>query len=113
MKSYFFIIIFLLCLSLNTFKAYNAEECQNNIYLNNVNSKNLIDYLIQNNLREKVNKVCSVDICMTINPNNLERDIKSFITRNINFLKNRVDENTFINLQLKGFKIEKITINEC
>ena len=50
---------------------------------------------------------------MTINPNNLERDIKSFITRNINFLKNRVDENTFINLQLKGFKIEKITINEC
>ncbi len=109
MKKYLLIIIFLVCLSLNTFKAYSALEW-NILYLDNVNSKNLINYIKDNHLEEKIKQVCTTNICMNINAPNLERDIKSFINKNINYLENKVDENTLLNIKLKGFKIEKIIL---
>lgn len=113
MKKYLLIIIFILCLTFNAFKAYNAESCNNEIILNDVNSKNLLKYIEENNLIEQIDLVCSSDICMKINSSTINRDIKSFINKNLNYLKNKVDDNTYLNLELKGFKIDKIITNQC
>jgi hypothetical protein len=112
MKKYLFILIFLLCLSINSYNALNINKCTNEIKLDNVNSKNVIEYITENNLDENITKICSTDICMNINPINLQRDIKSFIEKNISYLKNK-DEEISLNAELKGFKIDKIIINSC
>ncbi len=113
MKKYLLFLTFLLCVLFNTFQAYNAEECQNEIVLETVNSKNLLTYLEENNLNQKIARVCSSDICMPLNPANLKRDILTFTNKNLAYLKNKVSDETYQTLELKGFKIEKIILNEC
>jgi hypothetical protein len=112
MKKYLIILIFLICLSINTYNAFNINECTNELKLSNLNSKNALEYIKENDLTDKIIKICSSNICMKINSATLERDINNFNAENINYLKNK-DEEAAINAGLKGFKIEKIIINSC
>jgi len=112
MKKYLLIFIFLICLSINTYNAYNKNKCNNEIKIKNLNSKKLLEYIENNSLVDNISKVCSADICVTINPSNIERNIKSFIEKNINYLKSK-SEQAAINAELKGFKIDKIFKYSC
>jgi hypothetical protein len=112
MKKYFIILIFLVCLSINTYNAYNIDKCTNEIKTTSLNSKNILKYLKENELDNKITKICSTDICMKINSANLERDINSFKEKYITYLKNKNEEASF-EAELKGFKISKIIINTC
>ena len=112
MKKYIILFIFLICLSINTYNAFNKNECTNELNLNNLNSKNLLNYINENNLLDKIERICSTDICVNINPSNIERDIKSFIEKNINYLKSK-NEEVALEAELKGFRIEKIIIYSC
>lgn len=112
MKKYILLIIFILALTFNTLKAYNAESCSNELILNDLNSQNLLTYIKENNLKN-IDYICSDNICMKIEPTQIERSIKKFITKNLEYLKTKVDETTYTNLTLKGFKITKIILNDC
>lgn len=112
MKKYCILILFFICFSINTYQAINKNNCTNEIVLNDVNSKNLTSYIRENKLEERVSKVCSKDICITINPSSIERDIKNFIEKNINYLK-KVNEEIAIDAEIKGFKVEKIIFYSC
>ena len=112
MKKYCILILFLICLSINTYQAINKNNCSNEIKLENVNSKHIISYIQENQLEERINKICSSHICVNINPSNLEQDIKKFIEKNINYLKTQ-NEEVAIEAELKGFKIEKIIFYSC
>lgn len=112
MKKIIFIFIFLLCLTINTYNAFNKNECSNEIKLNDLNSKNLLNYINENNLRDNIERICSTNICLSINPSNIERDIKSFIEKNLEFLRSK-NEETAIETELKGFRIEKIITYSC
>lgn len=112
MKKYLILIIFLICLSINTYNAYNKNNCLNIVKPTNLNSKNLINYINENNLLDNLDRVCSQDICISINPSNLERDIKSFIEKNLNYLQNKNPE-AAIEAELKGFRIDKIITYDC
>lgn len=112
MKKFILIGIFLVCLSLNTYNAFNINNCTNEMKINDLNSKNLLNYITENNLKDKILKVCSMDICTSLNASNLETDIKDFINRNLNYLKGK-DNDLALEAELKGFKIDKIIINSC
>lgn len=77
---------------------------------NNLNSKNLLNYIKENNLLDKVTEVCSEDLCRPISISNFEYDIKEFIKQNINYLKDQ-NLDASIEAELKGFKIDNIKIN--
>ena len=112
MKKYLILFIFLICLSINTYNAFNKNNCTNEIKTSNLNSKNLLTYINENNLKDKIDRVCSSNICVSINPSNVERDIKSFIEKNISYIKNK-NEEAALEAELKGFRIEKIIIYSC
>lgn len=112
MKKYIILLIFIICLSINTYNAFNKNKCTNEIKLNNLNSKNLITYINENNLLNKIKQVCSANICAPINSPNIEREIKNFIEKNISFLKSK-NEEVAIEAELKGFRIERIIIYSC
>lgn len=104
--------LLLLCVAIHTIDAFNIQNCMKEIMPNNLNSKNLLDFIQENNLHDKVMQICSSDICSNINIANLERDIKDFINRNLNYLKNKDGEQS-LEAELKGFRIDKIFINSC
>lgn len=106
------ITIFLLCLTINTYQAFNINNCTKDIKLNELNSKNLLNYIKENNLLDKITKVCSNNICSEIDFANLEQDLKEFINKNLNYLKSK-DNDYGIEAELKGFRIDRITINDC
>lgn len=103
---------FLICLATNTIHAFNINNCTQEMKLADLNSKNLLKYIEENNLTEKIMQVCSDDICNEINLSRLEQDIKSFIKQNIKYLKSKDNESS-IEAELKGFRIDKIVINGC
>ncbi len=106
------ITIFLICFAINTYQAFNINNCIEDIKVKDLNSKDLLHYIKENNLSDKLMQVCSSDICSNINLANLERDIKDFISRNLNYLKNKDKEHS-LEAELKGFRIEKLLINSC
>ncbi len=112
MKKFFFLFLFLACLSINTYHAISLNKCTKEIYPTNLNSKEIIQYLKKENLISTINKICSTEICSSINMANLESDIKNFIDKNITYLKNK-DEEIGMSAELKGFKIDKIIVYSC
>ena len=111
MKRYEEIVTFLIGFAMHT-NAFNINDCLEDIQLENLNSKNLLSYIKENNLADKIMEVCSDDICTKLNFSELEQSVKYFIKRNIDFLKNK-DIESAIEAELKGFKIDKISINSC
>lgn len=106
------VIFFLVCFCINTYNAFSDKNCLKDIKINNLNSKNLYNYLKDNDLLTKVNKVCSENICKDIHFSNIEFDIESFIKKNIEYLKNKGDD-VSLNAELKGFPIERILVHNC
>lgn len=102
---------FLICFANHT-SAFNMGDCIEEISNIQVNSKNLLTYLKENNLTDKIMNVCSGEVCKNLNGANLETEIKEFIKQNIKFLKNK-DLEAAIEAELKGFRIDKIGINGC
>lgn len=107
-----FLILFLTCLCINTYNAFNSKNCLKDKVLTDLNSKNLYAYLEENNLLNKINKVCSKDICKDIHFSNLKEDIEMFIKKNIDYLKVK-NEDEALDADLKGFSIERILITSC
>ena len=101
---------FLICLATNTIQAFNINNCTQEMKLTDLNSKNLLNYIKENNLTDKIMQICSEDICNEINISRLEQDIKSFIKQNIKYLQSK-DSDSSIEAELKGFRIDKIVIN--
>ena len=54
--------LFLLCLAINTYKAFEIKNCTKNLTLDNLNSKDLLTYIKENDLLGKVSQVCSQDL---------------------------------------------------
>ena len=98
MKKLFISFLLVTCFSLNVFNAYSKTNCSEEIVLENVNSKDLLNYIYDNHLIDKILRVCSKDLC--------------FVNKNIRYLLS-FDEEQGLNAQLKGFKVEKIIINSC
>ncbi len=103
---------FLVCFAWNTYNAFNMENCTKEININHLNSKNILSYIKENNLTNKIMKICSNDICSDINIQNIEQDIKEFIKRNLKYLESK-DKDTSLEAELKGFRIDKILVNSC
>ncbi len=106
------IAIFLFCLALNTYNAFNRNNCIDELKVNDLNSKNLLMYIKENNLEDKIVKVCSANICTTLNGPNLENNIKNFINKNLSYLSGK-DEGIALEAELKGFRVERILFNSC
>ncbi len=112
MKKLFISFILVMCFSLNVFNASSKNNCSEEIILENVNSNDLLNYIYDNHLLDKILRVCSKDLCSSLNATQIESDIKTFVNKNIRYLFG-IDEEEGLNAQLKGFKIEKIVINSC
>ena len=69
--------------------------------------QDILTYLENNDLIDKVTKICSLDICQDITPAKIERDLKIFIQKNLQYLENKNAEKS-LEASLKGFKISKI-----
>jgi len=92
--------------------AFNIEDCLEYRNTPDLNSKNLLSYIKENNLMDKITEICSEDICTKLNFPTLEQSIKYFINRNVDILYNK-DKEAALEAELKGFKIDKISINTC
>ncbi len=104
--------ILFICLAINSYNAFNMENCKKEIQFNNLNSKNILSYLKENELTNKIIKICSNDLCSDVSIGSIEQDIKEFIKRNLDYL-NAKDKDTSLEAELKGFRIDKILINSC
>lgn len=104
--------LFFACLVMNTYQAFNIKDCIKDINIGDLNSKNLLTYIKENDLMDKITQVCSNEMCSKISISSLEQDIKEFINHNLNYLKSK-DEDYSIEAELKGFRIDKILINSC
>ncbi len=104
--------IFIILLSINTYNALNIKKCENVIRPTALNSKNLLEYLENNNLNGKITKICSTYTCKNLSGASLERDVKEFINSYYNFLKQK-NEDAYNEATLKGFRIDKIVVNNC
>ncbi len=112
MKKIVLISIFLFCLSINTYQAINKNNCMSEIIPNDLNSKNLLTYIQENNLKDHIYRVCSKDICASLNASNLERSINNFIKENLAYLEHKNEEQA-LEASLKGFRIEKFIVYSC
>lgn len=99
-------------MAINTYQAFNIRDCIKDIHIGDLNSKDLLTYIKENELMNKITQVCSNDMCSKISFSSLEQDIKKFINHNLNYLKNK-DEDYSLEAELKGFRIDKILINSC
>ncbi len=106
------VTLFFLCLAINSYKAFEIKNCSKNLTLENLNSKDLLTYIKENDLLGKVSQVCSPDLCKSLSINTIEHDIQEFIKQNINYIKSK-NEELGISADLKGFRIEKIILNDC
>ena len=111
MKKLFLTGIFLIGFALQT-NAFNINDCIEELAMQNINSKNLLTYLKENHLTDKILSVCSENICSNISFSHVEQDIKNFIKQNLAILKNENEEDA-LEAELKGFKIDKITFHSC
>ena len=112
MKKVIILILFLFCLTINTYQAINKNNCTKEIYLKDLNSKKLFSYIKENHLDDHLSLICSHELCFTPSLSNIERSIKEFTEKNITYLKNKNEEQA-LEAELKGFKIEKIILYTC
>lgn len=103
--------IFLIGFVMQT-NAFNIKDCLEYRNTPDLNSKNLLSYIKENNLMDKITEVCSEEICTKLNFPTLEQGIKYFINRNIDILYSK-DKEAALEAELKGFKMDKISINTC
>ncbi len=111
MKKIIITLLFLF-VAIQNYQAFNFNQCMKEIPIKDLNSKNLLTYIKENNLMDKITQVCSDNICSSINTATLEKDIKEFIKRNLNYL-NLKDPEQKVEAELKGFRINKMKINAC
>lgn len=104
------VILFLFCVFINSYQAFNFKDCIKEITVDDLNSKNLLEYIKDNELVDKIFQVCSNDFCHKINPSDLERDIKEFIKQNLDLVAEK-DVEQGLEAELKGFRIDRIKIN--
>ena len=76
-----------------------------------LNSKDLIKYLKANNQLEKVKYICNMTYCSKEMIGNREIEIDNFINEYISQIKKKSLEEG-IKVELKGFKITKIVLND-
>ena len=112
MKKLFIIGILLVSFGFSELQAFNINDCLEETVINNLNSKNLLTFIKENDLIGKIQKVCSEDICSNLNMVTLEQDIKNFIKQNLNYLREK-DNDLALEAELKGFKIDKVIMNSC
>lgn len=110
MKKILLSSLFLICIGLSFLNAFAKTFDEKEITLDYLNSKNLLNYIKDNELETLVKKVCSKDMCIPINFKTIESDIKTFINQNLKYLKSKNME-LGLEAELKGFKIEKIVLN--
>lgn len=106
------VTLFLLCLAFNTYQAFSIKNCSKTLTFDNLNSNDLLSFLKENDLLGKVSQVCSQDLCKSLSINTIEHDIQEFIKQNVKYIKSQ-NEELGISADLKGFRIEKLLMNDC
>ena len=101
MKKYFFILILFLIFIVSV----SAKSINNT----NLNSNDLLDYLKEQNINDKVIKVCNIDYCDYLKYDNLEKSVNKYIEDYLNYIKEKTDEDTSLRVSLKGFLITEVT----
>lgn len=100
MKKYFFILILFLIFIVSV----SAKSINNT----NLNSNDLLDYLKEQNINDKVIKVCNIDYCDYLKYDNLEKSVNKYIEDYLNYIKEKTDEDTSLRVSLKGFLITEV-----
>ena len=94
-----------------SFDANNSRDCNRDVYLENINSNNVLDYLEVNNM--SINEICAKDYCENINGSLLYKSLNKFTNNYLDYLKKDIDNDTYLSIYLKGFKIYSIKSNYC
>ena len=86
------------------------DDCSNNIDVE-VNSNSLLSYIDDYQLN--VFEICAKDYCERIIDVDLKKSVDKFQEHYYDMLKHKVDDDTYIELYFKGFKITSLGINSC
>lgn len=98
------LIVLLTIFFVSVVKAENVNNIE-------INSLEIIDYLKESKMIEKVKYICTDDCCSKEMYGNREKEIKIFIHNYISKIKEKSLEEG-IKVELKGFKITKIVFND-
>lgn len=98
------LIILLTIFFVSNVKAENMNNTE-------INSLDIIDYLKESKQIEKVKYICTNNYCSKEMYGNREKEIKLFINNYISKIKEKSLEEG-IKVELKGFKITKIVLND-
>jgi len=101
----------LLVLTFNITTGSVDDECIDYIYLSDVNSNNLMDYIKNKEL--PVLEVCANNFCDNISELTLEKGINKFIDNYYEHIKKIINHDDYLTQYLKGFKIDKIKVSGC
>ena len=99
----------ILVILLTVFLMVNVKASNVNNY--EINSLDVVEYLKMNNKLHKLKYICTYDYCSKEMYGNREKEINIFINNYISKIKKKSLEEG-IKIELKGFKITKIVLND-
>lgn len=108
MKKYFIVLSILsLVVLLTIVNSSYAYTCEG-YYEINVNSKEFINYIYKNNIKN-ITEICTSTYCEKVKYNSIEYSFQEF---EMNYLKD-ISDDDLLYIELKGYRIEKIKVNNC
>lgn len=109
MKKYIVVIVLIfLFLIINFSESYSFVSCSYDVYPVEVTTDNVEDYLISNGFYD-INEICFNDVCYYVR----EGNIKDMVSNYKKIFNDRVSEEDLLTLRVKGYPINKISLNEC
>jgi len=96
-------LLSLIIVSIEPTYGYEIED-----YQLNINSNQLYEFIEEKNLKN-ISEFCTTDFCDYLRSNDMSKAIELFKAKYLEFLKQKVDEETALSTILKGFPITKIT----
>lgn len=104
----FFLFIFFLIIN-NSNDTYAYEDCHNKkVVPKGITTLNLKDY-VKSNLNLYIKKMCSYDKCYYIREDNINESVDNFRKIFDKFL----NENDYYEVNIKGYPITEIIVDEC
>ncbi len=90
--------------------ALDNFDCQNSLDVS-INSNNFLSYLDDYQL--KPTKICAGDYCEEVKYNNIEIAFNNFKNNYYNLLQHKLDGDKYLEATIKGFRIDKLEVNNC
>lgn len=105
MKKYIFIIMVFLIMVVSV----SAKNIDNELDINNLNSKNLLQYLEKKKVKNRTIRVCNTDYCDYLKYKDLRKSVNKYIDDYIIYVEEKTDVDTSVRVSLKGFLITEIS----